>query len=115
MIGFTAVLQVPGLTGPDVDLSLFKLSLQTFPPWFIGIIGATGVLTALVPGSMILIAGATLVANNLVRPFRPGMDDAAHGAAVQAPGAGPGPGLRRLHAARAATRSCSCCSWATIS
>jgi solute:Na+ symporter, SSS family len=77
VIGFTAVLQVPGLTGPDVDLSLFKLSLATFPPWVIGLIGATGVLTALVPGSMILIAGATLVANNLVRPLRPGMDDAA--------------------------------------
>lgn len=77
MIGFTAVLQVPGLTGPDVDLSLFKLALESFPPWFIGVIGATGVLTALVPGSMILIAGATLVANNLVRPLRPGMDDAA--------------------------------------
>jgi SSS family solute:Na+ symporter len=77
LIGFTAVLQVPGLAGPDVDLSLFKLSLQSFPSWFIGIIGATGVFTALVPGSMILIAGATLVANNLVRPLRPGMDDAA--------------------------------------
>ncbi|MGU3463431.1 sodium:solute symporter [Methylobacterium sp. C33D] len=77
VIGFTAVMQVPGLAGPDVDLSLFKLSLATFPPWVIGLIGATGVLTALVPGSMILIAGATLVANNLVRPLRPGMDDAA--------------------------------------
>lgn len=77
MIGFTAVLQVPGLTGPDVDLSLFKLSLESFPPWFIGVIGAVGVLTALVPGSMILIAGVTLIANNLVRPLRPAMDDAA--------------------------------------
>ena len=77
VVGFAAVLQVPGLGGPDVDLALFKLSLQSFPPWFVGIIGATGVLTALVPGSMILIAGATLIANNIVRPLRPGMDDAA--------------------------------------
>ncbi|KAA0125639.1 sodium:solute symporter family protein [Methylobacterium sp. P1-11] len=77
VIGFTAVMQVPGLTGPNVDLSLFKLALATFPPWVIGLIGATGVLTALVPGSMILIAGVTLVANNLVRPLRPGMNDAA--------------------------------------
>lgn len=77
LVGFTAVLQVPGLTGPDVDLSLFKLSIQSFPPWLVGIIGATGVLTALVPGSMILISGATLIANNLVRPLRPAQDDAA--------------------------------------
>ena len=77
IIGFVAVVQVPGLTGPNVDLALFKVSLETFPPWFVGVIGATGVLTALVPGSMILIAGATLMANNIVRPLRPGMTDAA--------------------------------------
>jgi len=69
VVGFAAVLQVPGLTGPNVDLALFKISLQTFPPWFIGVIGATGVLTALVPGSMILIAASTLLANNIVRPL----------------------------------------------
>ncbi|MEA1834720.1 sodium:solute symporter [Methylobacterium durans] len=76
MVGFTAVLQVPGLTGADVDLALFKLALQSFPPWFVGVIGATGVLTALVPGSMILMSGGTLVANNLVRPLRPGLTEA---------------------------------------
>jgi SSS family solute:Na+ symporter len=77
VVGFTAVLQVPGLKGPDVDLALFKLSLQSFPPWIVGIVGATGVLTALVPGSMLLISAATLLANNIVRPLRPGMDDIA--------------------------------------
>ncbi len=41
VVGFTAVLQVPGLKGPDVDLALFKLSLQSFPPWIVGIVGAT--------------------------------------------------------------------------
>jgi solute:Na+ symporter, SSS family len=65
--GFAAILQVPGLTGPNIDLSLFRLSLQTFDPWFIGVIGAAGVLTALVPGSMILMAAATLLANNIYR------------------------------------------------
>ncbi len=74
--GFTAVLQVPGLKGPDVDLALFKLVLQAFPPWFVGIVGATGLLTALVPGSMILIAGTTLAARNLYRPLRRNADDA---------------------------------------
>ena len=67
--GFSAVLQVPGLSGPDVDLSLFRIAIQTFPPWFVGVIGATGVLTALVPGSMILVSGATLVANSFYRPL----------------------------------------------
>ncbi len=67
LVGFAAILQVPGLKGPDVDLALFKLSVKTFDPWMVGIIGAAGVLTALVPGSMILMAAATLLANNLYR------------------------------------------------
>ena len=74
-VGFAATLQVPGLTGPDIDLALFKLSVKTFDPWFVGAIGATGVLTALVPGSMILITAATLIANNLYRAVDPSADD----------------------------------------
>jgi SSS family solute:Na+ symporter len=66
-VGFAATLKVPGLKGGDIDLSLFRLSLQTFAPWFVGLIGAAGVLTALVPGSMILNAAATLIANDIYR------------------------------------------------
>ena len=66
-VGFAAVLKVPGLKGGDIDLSLFKLSLQTFDPWFVGIIGGAGVLTALVPGSMILNTASTLLANDVYR------------------------------------------------
>jgi SSS family solute:Na+ symporter len=68
-VGFAAILKVPGLKGPEIDLSLLRLSVQTFDPWFVGVIGAAGVLTALVPGSMILIAAATLLANNIFRYF----------------------------------------------
>jgi solute:Na+ symporter, SSS family len=67
LVGFAAILQVPGLQGPDVDLALFKLSVKSFDPWIVGIIGAAGVLTALVPGSMIMMTVATLLANNLYR------------------------------------------------
>ncbi|MDE1933967.1 sodium:solute symporter [Bradyrhizobium sp.] len=74
-VGFAATLQVPGLSGSDIDLALFKLSAKTFDPWFVGVIGATGVLTALVPGSMILMTAATLIANNLYRAVNPSADD----------------------------------------
>ncbi|MGA2818365.1 MAG: sodium:solute symporter [Xanthobacteraceae bacterium] len=67
LVGFAAILQVPDLRGPEVDLALFKLSVKTFDPWLVGVIGAAGVLTALVPGSMILMAAATLLANNIYR------------------------------------------------
>jgi solute:Na+ symporter, SSS family len=66
-VGFAAVLKVPGLKGSDIDLSLFHLTLKTFDPWFVGVVGAAGVLTALVPGSMILITAATLLANDVYR------------------------------------------------
>ena len=75
-IGFAAVLKVPGLTGGNIDLALFRLSIATFDPWFVGVIGAAGVLTALVPGSMILMTAATLLANNFYRAVNPAKSDA---------------------------------------
>jgi SSS family solute:Na+ symporter len=78
-VGFAASLKVPGLKGSNIDLSLFHLSLQAFDPWFIGVIGAAGVLTALVPGSMILNAAATLLANDV---YRGGIDRHAADATV---------------------------------
>jgi SSS family solute:Na+ symporter len=74
-VGFAATLQVPGLTGSNIDLALFKLSVKAFDPWFVGVVGATGVLTALVPGSMIMMTAATLIANNLYRAANPSADD----------------------------------------
>jgi SSS family solute:Na+ symporter len=75
-VGFAAILQVPGLQGGDIDLSLFYLSRKTFSPWVLGVIGGAGVLTALVPGSMIMMTAATLTANNVYRVFRPGVEEA---------------------------------------
>ncbi|MBH0328817.1 sodium:solute symporter [Brevibacillus brevis] len=74
-VGFTAILQVPGLKGADGDLSLLRLSLQTFDPWVVGIIGAAGLLTALVPGSMLLMTGATLLAKNVYKVMAPHTSD----------------------------------------
>jgi SSS family solute:Na+ symporter len=70
-VGFAAILQVPGLKGAEGDLSLLRLSIKSFDPWFVGIIGAAGLLTAIVPGSMILMAAATLLAKNVYQAFAP--------------------------------------------
>lgn len=61
-IGFAAITAVPGLEGPDVDLALLRVTRQTFGPWVMGLVGAAGVLTALVPGSLILMSTATILA-----------------------------------------------------
>lgn len=76
LVGFAAVLQVPGLQGGEIDLALLKLSLKTFDPWFVGVIGAAGVLTALVPGSTIVIAGSTLISANILRRIAPSLPEA---------------------------------------
>jgi solute:Na+ symporter, SSS family len=74
-VGFAAILQVPGLKGPEQDLSLLRLSIKSFDPWFVGLIGAAGLLTALVPGSMLLMTSATLLAKNVYKPFAPSATD----------------------------------------
>ena len=66
-VGFAAMLSVPGLTGSDVDLALLRVTRQQFGPWIVGLVGAAGLLTALVPGSLILLSTATTLAR-IVRP-----------------------------------------------
>jgi SSS family solute:Na+ symporter len=74
-VGFSAALVVPGLKGAASNMALLKVSVAAFPPVIVGIIGATGVLTALVPGSMIMMTAATLFSRNLVAAMRPGQTD----------------------------------------
>jgi SSS family solute:Na+ symporter len=72
-VGFAAVLKVPNLE--DTDLALLSVAKDAFPQWFVGLIGSAGVLCALVPGSMLLIASATTVAKNIVRGVNPSLTD----------------------------------------
>jgi len=75
-VGFTAVMVVPGLA--NGDLSLLTIVRQSFPPWFLGIIGGAGALTAMVPAAIFVLSAATLCAKNIYRPiFAPSMTDDA--------------------------------------
>src|ERR1035438_679222 len=72
--GFTAVLVVPGL--PNGDLSLLTIVRKSFPPWFLGVVGGAGALTAMAPAAIFILTAATLFAKNLYRPvFAPAMTD----------------------------------------
>ena len=75
LAGFAAVLQVPGLHGSDADLSLLRISKLAFSPFMVGMLGAAGVLTALVPGSMLLVMSTTIIAQNIYRPMVGGADE----------------------------------------
>jgi solute:Na+ symporter, SSS family len=74
-VGFAAILQVPGLEGADADLSLLRIAKLTFAPWFVGLIGAAGLLTALVPGSMLLMSSCTILSKNVYGALVPGTDE----------------------------------------
>jgi solute:Na+ symporter, SSS family len=72
--GFAAVLIVPGLA--NGDLAMLTVVRQTFPPWFLGVVGGAGALTAMVPASIFILTAATLFAKNLYRPLlAPTMSD----------------------------------------
>jgi solute:Na+ symporter, SSS family len=72
--GFAVVLILPNLR--NGDLGLLTVASRTFPPWFLGVVGAAGVLTAMVPSAILLLTAATLFAKNLYRPlFAPAMSD----------------------------------------
>jgi solute:Na+ symporter, SSS family len=70
-IGFSAFLQIPGLQGPDGDLSLLRLAKKTFDPWVIGLIGSAGLLTALVPASVMLMAASVGLTSSFYKVLAP--------------------------------------------
>lgn len=73
--GYAAILVVPGLK--NGDLSLLTVVRQTFPAWFLGLIGGAGALTAMVPAAIQILTASTLFAKNLYRPvFAPDTSDA---------------------------------------
>jgi len=65
--GFAAILIAPGLK--NTNLALLVAVQKVFPGWVVGIIGGAGVLTAIVPGSLMLMAAGTLIAENIYRPI----------------------------------------------
>ncbi|MDE2304151.1 MAG: sodium:solute symporter family protein [Gammaproteobacteria bacterium] len=75
-VGLAATLLLPRLG--NGDLAMLALVRRTFPPWFLGVVGGAGALTAMVPAAILILSASTLFAKNLVRPmFAPQMSDAA--------------------------------------
>jgi len=97
--GFAALVRVPGLTGSAADLSLLRICKLEFAPWAVGVIGAAGVLTALVPGSMLLMTACTILAKNVAGTLSPSLDERSIGrlARTLVPAVGIGAALLALH------------------
>jgi len=75
-VGYAAILVTPGLT--NGDMALLSTVRKTFSPWFLGVVGGAGALTAMVPAAILILAAGTLFAKNFVRLlFAPSMSDDA--------------------------------------
>jgi SSS family solute:Na+ symporter len=70
-IGLTAILVIPGLVGAEGDMALINLVFETFDPWFVGIIGATGFLASIVPCSVSIISIGSMITSNIYMPLKP--------------------------------------------
>ncbi|MGB2763766.1 MAG: sodium:solute symporter family protein [Candidatus Aminicenantes bacterium] len=74
MVGFTALLVIPGLK--DGDMSFLALVHKTYPPWFMGFVGAAGAVTAMVPSAILVLFASTLLAKNVYQDgFNPQMSE----------------------------------------
>lgn len=65
MVGVTALLVVPGIEGPATNAVLLDLSLKVLPDWVVGLIGAAGALSAIVPVSLLVLQSATQLSKNV--------------------------------------------------
>jgi solute:Na+ symporter, SSS family len=75
-VGFAAILVMPNLK--NGDMALLSVVRSTFSPWFLGLVGGAGALTAMVPAAILILTAGTLFAKNFVRPlFAPSMTDDA--------------------------------------
>jgi solute:Na+ symporter, SSS family len=73
-VGLAALLVLPKLS--NGDLALLTIVRNTFPAWFLGVIGGAGALTAMVPAAIQILTAATLFSKNICRPvLAPRMTD----------------------------------------
>jgi SSS family solute:Na+ symporter len=74
LIGFAALLA--GTQPPDGNLNgvLLQFVVERYPAWMIGLLGGTVILLALVPGSILLLACASIFSRNVLGVLRPGLD-----------------------------------------
>ncbi|MFG2285133.1 sodium:solute symporter [Streptomyces sp. NPDC048595] len=60
LLGLAALFVVPGLTGADSNLALFKLVVDSLPAWAVGLIGAAAALSSIVPMAVFMLVIGTM-------------------------------------------------------
>ncbi|WP_030805956.1 sodium:solute symporter family protein [Streptomyces sp. NRRL S-337] len=60
LLGLAALFVVPGLTGADSNLALFKLVVDSLPAWAVGLIGVAAALSSIVPMAVFMLVIGTM-------------------------------------------------------
>jgi SSS family solute:Na+ symporter len=64
--GFTALLVLPGLTGPSADQSFMLVVQKYYPPWVLGLMAGAGSLAGLIPASAQVLGAASIFTKNIL-------------------------------------------------
>ncbi|MEV5608434.1 sodium:solute symporter family protein [Streptomyces sp. NPDC052225] len=78
LLGMAALFVVPGLTGAESNLALFKLVVDSLPAWAVGIIGVAAALSSIVPMAVFMLVIGTMWGSS-VFPLVPRWRDAPGG------------------------------------
>ncbi|MEE1752335.1 sodium:solute symporter family protein [Streptomyces sp. SP18CS02] len=60
LLGLAAAFVVPGLTGADSNLALFRLVVDSLPAWAVGLIGVAAALSSIVPMAVFMLVIGTM-------------------------------------------------------
>lgn len=60
LLGLAALFVVPGLTGAESNLALFKLVVDALPAWAVGVIGVAAALSSIVPMAVFMLVIGTM-------------------------------------------------------
>lgn len=73
LIGFTALLILPGLSNPD--MSFMVMVQKEFPGWALGLVGGAGALACMIPASDLILNTSMIFTRNIYcRGFNPEAD-----------------------------------------
>ncbi|MET7593584.1 sodium:solute symporter family protein [Streptomyces sp. NPDC005481] len=60
LLGTAALFVVPGLTGADSNLALFRMVVDSLPAWAVGIVGVAAALSSIVPMAVFMLVIGTM-------------------------------------------------------
>ncbi|MBA6440630.1 sodium:solute symporter family protein [Streptomyces sp. GMR22] len=71
VIAFAALLALPHLAADQANQSLLLFVQEKYPDWVIGVLGGVGILVALVPTAVLMLAASSLLSSNVIGAVSP--------------------------------------------